>query len=264
MATNVPLHIPTTRKWRLLPSATNTPADPTDSLPGPVLDPIWLDPLPDAYLDGYVVNPEAHYEAHESISLAFLAALQRLPGRQRAVLILRDVLGWKAQEVADLLDLSVAAANSALQRARLTMKKLHADQPGSTRISTDDERIAGLLSRYVQAWEAEDSASLVALLREAAILTMPPLAAWFQGPAAIKDFLDRHILLPNAPKSLRPVPTRANGCPAFAVYQRDETGNYQIGALQILSIVSNEIARIDDFLALDDRQIKHFQIPMPT
>lgn len=268
IGTNVSLDMLDSRKSRLLPDAAHKSADPREALPGPVLDPLWLDPLPDTYLDGHLenyvdgsmANPEAHYEAQESISLAFLTALQRLPGRQRAVLILRDVMGWKAQEVADLLNLSVAAANSALQRARVTMKKQYGTEPGSHKSSSDDAHIARLLSRYVQAWEAGDSASLVALLREDAILTMPPLAAWYRGRAAIKDFLDRHIMLANTPKGLRLLATHANGCPAFVVYQRDEAGQYRVAALQVLTVVRDEVARIDDFLALDDRQIKRFQI----
>ena len=104
----------------------------------------------------------------------------------------------------------------------------------------------------------------MALLREDAILTMPPLAAWYQGRAAIKDFLDRHILQALPPRSLRLVATRANGCPAFAVYQRDRTGRFQFAALQILTIASDEVVKIDDFLAVDSRRLKHFQIPIPT
>src|SRR5258708_14898116 len=143
IGTNVSLDMLDSRKSRLLPDSTYAPADPRDPLPAPVVDPIWLDPLPDDYLDGTFASPEAYYEARESITLAFLAALQRLPGRQRAVLILRDVLGWRAQEVADLLDLSVAAANSAFHLARVAMKKQYADEPVDRSISPDNDRIAG-------------------------------------------------------------------------------------------------------------------------
>ena len=118
IATNVALDMIAQRKARCLATSAFAPADPHDRLPPSVNDPIWLEPLPDNYLDEHTLTPEARYEIHESVTLAFLAALQQLPGRQRAVLLLRDVLGWHAAEVADLLELTLAAVNSALQRAR--------------------------------------------------------------------------------------------------------------------------------------------------
>lgn len=262
IATNVSLDMLDNRKVRLMPNATHVAADPDDPLPGPINDPIWLDPLPDVYLDGYISNPEAHYEARESITLAFLTALQRLPGRQRAILILRDVLGWKAQDVADLLDLSVAAVNSALQRARGTLKKHHDTSVTAAAKTTDKKQIDLLLSRYVQAWEFADSASLIALLREDAVLTMPPLPAWYRGHRAIKSFLDHHLFTEKARGSLQLVPTRANGSPAFAVYQRDEKGQFRLAGLQILTFASDQIAQIDDFLAINGRGLSHFNLPL--
>jgi len=130
IGTNVALDMLSSRKARTLPNIAFAPADPHDPLPAGTYDPIWLDPLPDEYVDGFIANPEAQYETHESITLAFLTALQTLPGRQRAILILRDVLGWKTQEVAALLDLSLPAVNSALQRARATLKKRQGTHDG--------------------------------------------------------------------------------------------------------------------------------------
>jgi len=134
IATNTSLDVLSSRRSRMLPNDRVPAADPLAPFPAPAGEPIWLGPLPDFLVDERAtVNPEARYEARESVQLAFLAALQKLPGRQRAVLILRDVLGWKASEVADLLGSSVEAANSALQRARATMKQYHGE---STRLST--------------------------------------------------------------------------------------------------------------------------------
>ncbi|HVO41574.1 MAG TPA: RNA polymerase subunit sigma-70, partial [Aggregatilineales bacterium] len=220
----------------------------------------WLDPLPDVYLDSYSANPESQVEARESLKLAFLVALQKLPGRQRAILILRDVLGWKAQEVADLLNLSVTAVNSAVQRARTTLKKQQ-ETPAAPTVSTADDKVSDLLARYVHAWETADSATLVALLREDAILTMPPLPAWYRGRAAIRAFLDGHLFGRPLHWKSRLVATRANDSPAFAVYEQDEAGAYQPVALQIVTTAGDRIARIDDFLALDRRLFSRFRFP---
>jgi RNA polymerase sigma-70 factor, ECF subfamily len=257
IATHVSLDMLDSRKMRIMPTIAFNPADPDDPLPEAISEPIWFDPLPDIYLDGYVVNPEARYEAHESITLAFLAALQNLPGRQRAILILRDVMGWKAQEVADLLDLTVVAVNSALQRARATLKKV---QYENTSGAADNERVSALLRHYVQAWEAADSTQLIRLLREDAVLTMPPVPAWYQGRAAIVAFLDQHLFRKRP--HYRVIETRANGCPAFAVYERDSAGVYRPAAIQVLTIQADQITRIDDFLTFDGALFSRFDLPL--
>jgi RNA polymerase sigma-70 factor, ECF subfamily len=258
IATNVSLDMLDYRKARSMPSVTHTPAQALDPLPPAVDDPLWLNPLPDSYLDGHTLTPEARYEIHESVSLAFLMALQKLPGRQRAILILRDVLGWKAQEVADLLDLTVVAVNSALQRARQTMKSYHQENQWRLMTPDNDQQVSALLARYVAAWETADSAGLIALLREDATLTMPPVPAWFLGRAAIQTF-SQHFLFAGQPYRLLPI--RANGCPAFAVYQRDAAGLYRPAALQILSINGERIARIDHFLTFDGQLFGRFNLP---
>jgi RNA polymerase sigma-70 factor (ECF subfamily) len=261
IATNACLDMLDRRKSRLL-TVTHEPADPDDGLPAAIHEPVWLGPLPDAYLDGYVVNPESRYETLESVTLAFLTALQRLPGRQRAILILRDVLGWTAQEVAQLLSVNVAAVNSALQRARATMKKQQQELPFRALTGEDNERIARMLARYVQAWETADSASLVALLREDATLTMPPVPVWYRGRPAIRRFLDTYIFTGQPQGRFRLAATRANGCPAFGAYQRDETGIYRPGALHILTIENDQIQRIDDFLTSDSWLFSRFNLPL--
>jgi len=151
IATHAALDAQDRRRVRSLPTGTNPPADPRDPLPPPSAESRWLGPLPDALLPSETADPEARYDARESVALAFLAALQRLPGRQRAVLILRDVLAWHADEVAALLDMTVAAVNSALQRARATMRGLPGTYRAETALPAADDRMATLLIRYVQA-----------------------------------------------------------------------------------------------------------------
>jgi RNA polymerase sigma-70 factor, ECF subfamily len=266
IATNASLDALDRRPKRVMPQAMQPPAGPNDAFPGPAQEHVWLEPLPDALIDERLVtNPEARYEARESVALAFLAALQNLPGRQRAVLILRDVLGWKAGEAAELLSMSVAAVNSALQRARTTMQGYsRSAQPHLAVVVTPpvDTQTASLLARYVEAWEAADAAKLVSLLREDAVITMPPLFLWYRGREAILEFLDTYLFRGAAGGRFRLVPTRANGVPAFAVYQRDEKGTYRPAALQLLTIEAGRIAEINDFLVSDDKLFSRFGLPL--
>jgi RNA polymerase sigma-70 factor (ECF subfamily) len=260
IATNVCLSALAIRRRRGLPHLTLGPGDPDDALPGPADEPVWLEPVPDAVLDLRPgANPQVHYDARESVTLAFLAAIQRLPGRQRAVLILGDVLGFSAAEIADLLSTSTAAVNSAMQRARARMKD-YRSPPASSEADTD--QMAVLLARYVDAWQAADAQALVALLREDAIFTMPPLPLWFHGRAAAQGFLEKQLFAGAAQGRFRLVPTAANGSPAFATYQRDESGVYRSGALQVLTIEHNQITEIHDFLAFDDRLFNRFGLPL--
>jgi len=263
IATNVTLDTLDHQRRRTLPPATHAAADPRDPLPGPSRDRLWLEPLPETLIDPRpTVNPEAHYETRESVSLAFLAALQALPGRQRAVLLLRDVIGWNASEVAEILSMTVVAVNSALQRARTTMKKHQSSPIAAPHARHDDPQTAVLLTRYIAAWEASDSTRLIALLREDAVLTMPPLPAWYAGRSAIQLFLDTAVFSGPSHGRLRLTATSANGCPAFAVYQRGDDGAYRSAALQVLTIIHGQIAQIDDFLAFDDRLFLRFGLPL--
>lgn len=261
IATNVCLDMLDYHKSRSMPSAGTQPYDPEGDLPGPLQEPAWQEPLPDAYLAGQSQNPEARYEIQESVKIAFLILLQELPGRQRAILILRDVLGWKSQEVAGLLGTSVPAVNSALQRARLTMKDYQLENaPG---LGTDaDPDTRSLLDRYVMAWEKADPAGLVSLLREDAILTMPPSPAWYQGRTAIRRFLEIRLFTPAAAGRFRLTPLRANACPAFAIYQLDEAGVYRANALCVLDGGAGQISRMDSFLTFDGRLFSRFGLPV--
>jgi RNA polymerase sigma-70 factor (ECF subfamily) len=263
IATNACLDVIASRRRRALPNATGPAAGAGESLPAPVMEPLWLEPLPDNLIDlRPTVNPEAHYDARESVTLAFLATLQTLPGRQRAALILRDVLGWKAKEVAELLETSVAAVNSAANRARVSMKGYDAERSSSNAASASSEQTAALLSRYVDAWQAADAAGLVALLREDALITMPPLPLWYQGRTTIRWFFETQLFAGDASGRFRLVATRANGSPAFATYNRDETGEYRLGALQVLTIRGDQISEIHDFLAIGNQRFPGFDLPV--
>ena len=186
-------------------------------------EPIWLEPYPDALLEGVAdvaPGPEARYETREAIALAFVAALQHLPPRQRAVIVLRDVLGFKTAETADMLDSSEAAVKGALQRARATVEAhLPAgDHEGVSLPDSPHER--ELVRRFADAVEGGDIEGIVSLLTDDACLSMPPYPFEYQGPAAIGAFLHDRAGIRGAP--LRLVPTRANGQPAFGCYLPDK------------------------------------------
>jgi len=262
IATNTCLDALDTRKRRGLPKELYGRGDPGQPLPVPSKETIWIEPFPDEMIDGQPqIYPEARYEIRESITLAFVAALQELPGRQRAVLLLRDVMGWNADEAAEILDMTTAAANSALQRARETLKQSaeRATRPSPGRLN---EQLSSLLARYVAAWEAADSSALVALLREDVALTMPPIPVWFGGGADIQAFLDGYLFKSFDPFRVKLVPVKFNGSAAFAVYQMDKDGIYRAAALHILTIENGQISEIDDFLTFDGQLFEKFNLPL--
>ena len=207
-----------------------------------------IGPWPDDGLAGVAspeIGPEARFESHESISLAFLTVLQVLPPRQRAVLLLRDVLTFSAVEVASLLDMSVPSVNSALQRARTTLRGSYSPRGQSN--------ARNLLERFVRAWEAADVAELVSLLREDAVLTMPPKPTVI-GAGEIGKFVAEAIF-PMTP--MRLVERRANGGPALALYVREPGGNrLSIFALLVIACDGNRITHIDAFA--DPRVLARF------
>lgn len=262
IATNVSLDMLKGRKVRLLPMLTHPSADPEDDLPAPITEPLWLDPLPESYLDQYRIDPEKRYEALEHVSLAFLTALQHLPGRQRAILLLCDVLDWKAHEAAATLNMTVIAVNSALQRARTTLKKYQSGLTAPQKQIETDQQVIALLHRYVQAWESADVSGLMALLHEEAALTMPPFPVWLQGRSTIGSFLDKVVFAERTPGDFRLVATISNSSPAFALYQRDATGEFILAALHVLTIVGEQIVQIDDFLAINGDLFSRFRLPL--
>ncbi len=181
------------------------------------------------------------------MELAFVAAIQHLPPRQRAVLPLCDVLGWPAHETARALDASLASVRSALQRARATLEARYRDGRPDVLASPDDRQRV-LLERYVRAWENGDLEALVALLREDAILSMPPMREWYRRRAAIRSFF-AWAWGPRGPGPFRLLPTRANGQPAFALYGRDpQRPTYRAQAIQVLALAGGQIATVTGFV----------------
>jgi RNA polymerase sigma-70 factor, ECF subfamily len=244
----------TNRSRRVLPDDLGPPATIVEAPLGPPETEIaWLEPYPDAALPDIpdeALGPEARYEMRESVQLAFVAAMQHLPPRQRAVLVLRDVLGWSANETAELLDSSLASVNSALQRARATLdaRRPHA----ATGEPASDARHKDLLERYVTAWEASDIASLVTLLRQDAVLSMPPWPLWYRGPDAIRGFLEWGM---REGRRFRLVATQANGQPAFGQYMwraEHRLADFEAHALIVLTCEGNAISALTIFV---DREL---------
>ena len=218
-----------------------------------------IGPIPDELLDDASAGPEARYDERESISLAFLTALQLLPPRQRAVLILRDVLAWQASEVAELLDLTVPAVNSALHRARTTVSSTYSSGGRGPRVQAIAEPggLRAVLERYVRAWEMADVAGLVALLREDAIVSMPP-DVFLTGRAMIRAFLTDPVLAGGT--RIRMVAVRANRMPAFAIYSGGPTDQeVRPYAIVLLDVDGPLIARMSVFA--DRRLVARFRLP---
>jgi RNA polymerase sigma-70 factor (TIGR02960 family) len=219
IATNRSLNVLRDRKRRLqeVPSMTEPPK------PTRMAEPIWLDPYPDAFLQGVAdvaLGPEARYETREAVGLAFSVGLQHLPPRQRAALVLRDVLGFRASEVAEMLETSEASVKGALQRARATLdQRLPADARERVPLS-GSARERELVGRFAAAVEQGDTAGVISLLTDDASLTMPPQPYEYQGGEAIAGFIARERG-DRRDANLRLVPTRANGQPAFGCYLPD-------------------------------------------
>ncbi|HET9646945.1 MAG TPA: sigma-70 family RNA polymerase sigma factor [Microlunatus sp.] len=242
IATNACLTALEGRSRRPMPTGLGQPA----SDPRGVLDSRpevgWLEPLPDAVVWGRPSDdPADQVVSRESVRLAFVAALQHLTPLQRAVLVFRDVLAWPASEVAEALDISVAAANSALQRARAHVATMTPQEA-----PLDDEHARRLLDRYVAAFERYDVAQIVSLLTEDATWEMPPYTGWYQGAETIGA-----LIASNCPAQrsgdMRMVPTSANGQPAYAMYMRDLDGVHRAFQLQVLSLRAGRVAHVSAF-----------------
>jgi RNA polymerase sigma-70 factor (ECF subfamily) len=250
IATNTCLDQIARRPKRVLPVDHGPAADPSRGPGEPVVESVWIEPYPDEELgieDGYA-GPEARYEQRESVELAFIAALQLLPATQRAVLILRDVLGYSAQEAAEVLDTTVASVNSALQRARAAAEeRQHEQTQQATLRSLGDDRVRELVDTYVAAWERDDVETVVAMLAEDASFTMPPLGTWFQGREAIGIFLAGWPM--SGDWRWRVVQTRANGQPALAFYTWDPAkAYYEPFALNVLTFRGEQISDVTAFI----------------
>jgi RNA polymerase sigma-70 factor (ECF subfamily) len=242
---------------RPLPSGIGGPSeDPDIPLATPGSEVRWLEPVPGALLGTQPMDPASAVMSRGSVRLAFIAALQHLPARQRAVLILRDVLAWPAREVAELLGTSTAAVNSALQRAHT---HLAAAAPVEDEIAEPDEPSRrALLDRYMGAFEAADPAALKQLLREDVELEMPPFSTWFAGRNAVGSFFSAQVL--GQPGQFRMVATTANGQLATAGYLAAADGVYRAHAVHVLSVDSSGITRIVVFL--DESLFPVFGLPL--
>jgi RNA polymerase sigma-70 factor (ECF subfamily) len=214
----------------------------------------WVQPVLDSRVLPDYGDPAELAAGRETIRLAFVAALQHLPPRQRAVLILREVLRWQASEVAELLDTSVASVNSALQRARATLDAAGPDPAGPPSVEAEQQE---LLDRYVDAFERYDVDELVGLLREDAMFSMPPWSHWMRGPHEVKRWLLGQGI---GCKGSRVIATRGSGCPAIGTYRHVAPERYEPWALAILEISGGRITGVHNFI--DPDLFRQFGLPM--
>ena len=255
IATNVCLDALSSRSRRARPvedGPLKTINDPLETLPRTH----WLEPVPDARALPADANPHELAVLRQSIRLAFVAAVQHLPPRQRAVLLLMEVLGWSAAEAADCLEMTTAAVNSAIQRARATLADRNVSLQASEEELSDDE--SELLNRYVDAFHLYDVDALVSLLREDATMSMPPYAFWLQGPDAIKAWLLGRGAGCRGSRLLR---TEASGVPAFAQYRPQPDGSFAAWGLLVLEQRDGRIAAVNTFLDVE-KLFPLFNLPM--
>ena len=247
IATNACLDVLAKLPRRSLPNKIYPPADPSIPPQAPMNEQVWIQPYSDELLAPVEASPEARYESRESISFAFMIALQDLPPRQRCALILGDVLDWQAAEIAETLDVSVSAVNSLLHRARSILKQRY-PRESAEKTHLTEERQKQLLERYLHAWETADIDGIVSMLIEEAAFPMPPLPSWYQGRAAIRAFLMVTSLAGDAAGRWRLLPIYANGLPGFAFYLREEnTRMYLPFALQVLSFEGELLSTVTTF-----------------
>ena len=249
IATNASLDAIERRPKRVLP-IDYPPADPSAGPGEPLVESVWIEPYPDEAIgieDGFAA-PEARYERRESVELAFIAALQHLPASQRAVLILRDVLGFSAREAAETLATTTASVNSTLQRARAAVEqRLPEQSQQATLRALGDDGVRQLVESYLDAWERQDIEAVVSMLAEDAAFAMPPLRDWFRGREAIRTFLAGWPL--SGQWRWRALRTRASGQEALAFYSWDpDSETFQCFALNVLTLRAGKVAEVDAFL----------------
>jgi RNA polymerase sigma-70 factor, ECF subfamily len=261
IATNVSLRAIERRPRRVLPIDYGPAADPHDGPGEPLVESVWVEPYPDerSGLEDGLAGPEARYEQRESVELAFIAALQHLPARQRAVLILREVLGFSARETAEALDTTPASIDSALQRARRTVEDRLPEQSQQAALSSiGDEGLREIVDRFVDAWERADVDEVVTMLTEEPTMTMPPLPTWYRGREAVAAFLEGWPF--RRDRRWRVVPVRANGQPAFGHYiWDDEREAFAAHSITVLTLDGERIAEITAFL--DAELLPRFGLP---
>jgi RNA polymerase sigma-70 factor (ECF subfamily) len=259
IATNACLDALSSRPRRVIPRTRQPASTLEDPIPSDVLEPIWLEPAPDDWLIIDDADPESHVSTRESVSLAFVAALQLLPPRQRAVLILRDVLDWQAAEAAEQLGMTVPAVKSALHRARTTLAA-HGPTGAARSAIALDSAVQPRLNEYIRTWEQADIAGLLALLKADATFSMPPIPSWYQGRADIGGLVAKTVFSGEARGRWRLLPTHANGQIAFGLYRyHPGQGGYQPYGIQVLTFAQHEIADIITFRV--PALFPHFGLP---
>ncbi len=250
IATRVCLDLLRSRRGRVLPVSVAGPADPTrPAPPRPAAEVAWIEPLPDAFVAGVELDPAAWYDLRESVSLAFIAALQAVPARQRAVLLLRDVLGWSARETAEALEMTEPAVNSALHRARTTFRATHHRSGRDTvpAAPPSDPAIRRLLRAYVRAWESDDVRGLLATMRADVRLAMPPSPSWYAGVADVETLFRTWVFGPlRPPAGYRAAATIANGQPAV-VFGSRAPGSPPSG-VQVLDLEDGQVSDLTIFV----------------
>lgn len=246
IATHASLRLSSRRPTRVLAHAYGPPRAVDDGLGEPILESVWIEPYPDAQVPHGAAGPEARYDQRESVELAFVAALQHLPATQRAALLLKDVLGYSSAEVADMLDTTPAAVNSALQRARATLdQRLDGVSQQDALHALDEPAKQQLVDAFVDAWQRADIDALVALLTDDVRFTMPPLPAWFDGLPAVRHFFAERIF--ETPWRLEPI--TANGQLGNVCHQSVDGGaSYYVGAVNVLTLRGDRIAAINGFV----------------
>jgi RNA polymerase sigma-70 factor, ECF subfamily len=249
IATNASLRAIEKRPRRVLPADYSPAVDPHDHPAQALAEPIWLDPFPDAELglESDLLGPDARYEQRESVELAFTAALQYLPARQRAVLVLREVLGFSARETAKVLGTSSVSVDSALQRAHRTIdERVPSRSQQQTLRTLGDRQVREIVDRFAHAWETHDIEGLVGMLAEDARMTMPPQPSWYQGRDAVDVFLGLWPLAPG--KNFRLMPITASGQPALAGYLwNEESGVFEPESIVVLTLRGDSIEEITAF-----------------
>jgi len=249
IATNASLRMIEKRPNRVLPIDYGPAADPHAASGEPLTESIWLEPYPDAELgvEAALLGPDARYEQRESIELAFAAAFQHLPARQRAVLILRDVLGFSARETAEALETTPAAVDSALQRAHTTIEqRVPAQTQQATLRALGDSELRQIVDRFADAWERNDVDAVVAMLADDARMTMPPWPSWYSGRHDVATFLRTWPL--SAKKRWKVLAAGANGQPAVAGYLwDDQTTAYRPESIIVLTFLGTRIEEITAF-----------------
>ncbi len=260
IATNACIDFIRARPTRTVPELISGAWDPQLPVPAESEENLWIEPFPSEPAQASPDTPETAYLRKEAISIAFITALQVLTPRQRAILILRDVLDWHAEEVAGLMGVSVASVKSALHRARTAVADARSLPPSTVLAGEARE----LLQKYAHAWETADVEALVALLKEDAVLTMPPYPSWYRGREAVAALFRRYPFGSRRLGGWRSLPTFANGKPAFSLYRAEEVGKeYKAFGIEVLTLENEgraKISRMDVFKS--PRLVRCFGFPL--